>query len=180
MKYTGKVWKFGDKISTDLMMPGFAVLAKPGISEQEASKSCMIANRPGWAEQVQKGDVIVAGENFGCGSSRPAPRMLRALGISVVVAESISRLFFRNSIHLGFPILICKGVSQLFEEGDTAEVDLESGEVKNVSKGTTVTGEALPKDSPPYQILTAGGLDPFLKEIVEKMKAGKPVSHIGE
>ena len=161
-------------------MPGFAVLAKPGISEQEASKSCMIANRPGWAEQVQKGDVIVAGENFGCGSSRPAPRMLRALGISVVVAESISRLFFRNSIHLGFPILICKGVSQLFEEGDTAEVDLESGEVKNVSKGTTVTGEALPKDSPPYQILTAGGLDPFLKEIVEKMKAGKPVSHIGE
>ena len=97
MIYKGRVWKFGDKISTDLMMPGFAVLTKPGISDEAAAKFCMIANRPGWAQQVQKGDIIVAGQNFGCGSSRPGQRMLRALGIPVVVAESTSRLFFRNS-----------------------------------------------------------------------------------
>ena len=177
MLYTGRVWKFGDKISTDLMMPGFAVLAKPGISEEEAAKSCMLANRPGWAEQVQKGDIIVAGKNFGCGSSRPAPRMLRALGISVAVADSTSRLFFRNSIHLGFPVLICEGVSKVFDEGDTAEVNVETGEIKNLTKGTKIQGEALPKDSPPYEILRAGGLDPFLKDVLERKKAGKSITH---
>ena len=173
MLYTGKVWKFGDKISTDLMMPGAAVLARPGIKDEDAAKFCMIANRPGWAQQVQPGDIIVAGSNFGCGSSRPAPRLLRALGISVVVADSVSRLFFRNSIHLGFPTLLCPGVSEAFEEGDTAEVNVETGEVKNLTKGTVIQGEALPKDSPPYQILKAGGLDPFLEEVVRKMKAAK-------
>ncbi len=177
MKYTGKVWKFGDKISTDLMMPGFAVLTKPGISDEEASKFCMMANRPGWAQQVQKGDILVGGRNFGCGSSRPAQRMFKALGIPVVVADSTSRLFFRNSIHTGYPVLICPGVSDAFEEGDTAEVDLETGEVKNLTKGTSLKGEALPKGSPPDEILKAGGLEPFLKEVLEKMKAGKPITH---
>ena len=173
MRYTGKVWKFGDKISTDVMMPGFAVLAKPGISDEEASKFCMTANRPGWAQQVQPGDIIVAGNNFGCGSSRPAQRLLRALGISVVVADSTSRLFFRNCINTGYPVLMCEGVSQLFEEGDTADVHLETGEVKNLTRGTTIQGEALPKDSPPFQILAAGGLDSFLEDAVKKMKAGQ-------
>ena len=177
MIFTGRVWKFGDKLSTDLMMPGFAVLTKPGISDEEAAKFCMTANRPGWAQQVQKGDIIVAGQNFGCGSSRPAQRMLRALGISVVVAESTSRLFFRNSIHTGYPVIMCPGVSQEFEEGDTAEVDLETGEVKNLTRGTALQGEALPRGSPPDQILRAGGLEPFLKEVLKKMKAGEPITH---
>ena len=177
MIYKGRVWKFGDKISTDLMMPGFAVLTKPGISDEEAAKFCMIANRPGWAQQVQKGDIIVAGQNFGCGSSRPGQRMLRALGIPVVVAESTSRLFFRNSIHTAYPVLLCPGVSRAFEEGDKAEVDLETGEVKNLTKGTSLFGEALPKGSPPDQILKAGGLEPFLKEVLERMKAGEPITH---
>ena len=180
MRYTGKVWKFGDKISTDLMMPGYAVLAKPGISEEEASKFCMIANRPGWAQQVAQGDIIVAGQNFGCGSSRPAQRLLRALGISVVVADSTSRLFFRNCIHSGFPVLICPGVSQAFHEGDTAEVNLETGQVKNLSTGSHVQGEALAQDSPPYQILKAGGLDPFLNDVLKGIKEGRVPSHRGE
>jgi len=174
MHYQGRVWKFGDNISTDLIMPGSQVLANPLLSDEEAAKFCMWANRPGWAQQVQRGDIIVAGRNFGCGSSRPAPRMLKALGISVVVADSIARLFFRNSIHLGFPVLICPGVSQAFEEGDIAEVDLETGQVRNLTRGTVLQGEALPKDSPPYQILKAGGLEPFLKEAVARLKGQNP------
>ena len=171
MIYTGKVWKFGNNISTDLMMPGAAVLAKPGIEDTEAAKFCMVANRPGWAKQVQPGDIIVAGSNFGCGSSRPAPRLLRALGISVVVANSVARLFFRNSIHLGFPILICPNVNETFEEGDTAEINVQTGTVKNLTNSLLLQGEALPKDSPPYQILEAGGLTPFLEAVVRKMNA---------
>ena len=170
MRYQGRVWKFGDKVSTDLMMPGSKVLARPGISDQEAAKFCMWANRPGWAEQVQRGDIVVAGANWGCGSSRPAARLLKALGIAVVVADSMSRLFFRNAVNIGFPVLICPGVSQAFEEGETADVDLETGEVRNLTRGTSLRGEALPPDSPPFQILKAGGLDPFLEEAVKRMR----------
>jgi 3-isopropylmalate/(R)-2-methylmalate dehydratase small subunit len=163
VRFRGRVWKFGDNISTDLMMPGSKVLARPGITDQEAAQFCMEANRPGWAQQVTLGDIIVAGRNFGCGSSRPAARLLKALGISCVVADSIARLFFRNSIHIGFPVLICPGVSRIFQEGDIAEVDIETGRVRNLTRGVEVQGEPLPKDSPPYQILMAGGLDPYLK-----------------
>ena len=172
MQYKGKVWKFGDKLSTDLMMPGTKILAKPGISDQEASRFAMEANRPGWAEQVQPGDIIVAGSNFGCGSSRPAARMLKALGISVVVADSMSRLFFRNSVNVGFPVLICPGVSAAFEEGDAADVDLETGKVQNLTRGTSLHGEALAPDSPPFQILAAGGLETLLKQTVAEMQKG--------
>ena len=171
MRYQGKVWKFGDNLSTDLMMPGSKVLARPGISDQEASQFAMGTNRPGWAEQVQDGDIIVAGTNFGCGSSRPAGRLLKTLGISVVVADSMSRLFFRNAVHQGFAVLICPGVSDTFEEGNMADVDLETGQIVNTTTGVKLQGEALPQDSPPSQILRAGGLEPFLKETVAQMKA---------
>jgi 3-isopropylmalate/(R)-2-methylmalate dehydratase small subunit len=168
MIFKGKVWKFGDNISTDLMMPGALILTRPGITPEEASQYCMNANRPGWAQQVERGDIIVAGRNWGCGSSRPAARLIKALGISVVVAESMSRLFFRNAINIGLPVLICRGVSEAFEEGDIAEVDMESGEVKNLTRGTTLKGDALPADSPPMQILRAGGLDELLQREIKK------------
>lgn len=173
MRFQGKVWKFGDNISTDLMMPGSRVLARPGISDKEAAQFCMEANRPGWAQQVKPGDIIVAGRNFGCGSSRPAARMLKALDIACVVADSTSRLFFRNSIHIGFPVLICPGVSKAFDEGDIAEVDVESGRIRNLTKGVELQAEPLPKDSPPYQILMAGGLDNYLKA---RLSQGKTAS----
>jgi len=169
MIYTGKVWKFGDNISTDIIMPS-SVTFTNGISDKDASKYTMISIRPDWAVQVQKGDIIVAGKNFGCGSGRPAPRMFKALGISVVIANSTARLFFRNSIHLGFPTIICQGVSQAFEEGDIAKVNVETGIVKNLTKNTTIQGEALPKDSPPYQIFMAGGIESFIKEELQKTK----------
>ena len=156
------------------MMPGSAVLARPGLSDEEAARFTMMAIRPGWSDQVESGDIIVAGKNFGCGSSRPAQRLLLTLGITVVVADSVSRLFFRNCIHSGFPVLICPGVSRTFDEGDTAEVNIETGDVRNLSKGSALQGEALSKDSPPYQILMAGGLDPFLREVVRKMTSARP------
>ncbi len=164
MIFEGEVWKFGDSISTDLMMPGSDVLARPEISDEEAAKYCMQANRPGWAAQVRKGDIVIGGRNWGCGSSRSAARLFKALGISVVVADSMSRLFFRNAVNIGLPVLICSGVSEAFKEGDQARVNMETGEITNLSKESNLQGEALPADSPPMQILKAGGLDAFMRQ----------------
>lgn len=160
MIFEGKVWKFGDNINTDLIMPVRAVqMYKSQNSPQEiASQFCMSTNRPGWAQQVQVGDIVIAGTNWGCGSSRPVSRMIKALGISVIVAESIARLFFRNSINIGLPALTCVGIVAAFDEGEIARVNIETGEVNNLSRGITIQGEALPADSPPMQILKAGGL----------------------
>jgi 3-isopropylmalate/(R)-2-methylmalate dehydratase small subunit len=172
MIFEGKVWKFGDSISTDLMMPGSEILTRPGISDEEAAKFCMHANRPGWAKQVQKGDIVVGGRNWGCGSSRPAARLFKALGIGVIVADSMARIFFRNAVNIGMAVLVCNGVSEAFEEGDQALVNLETGEVSNLSKGLKLQGEALPMDSPPMQILRAGGLDAFMREEEASAQAG--------
>ncbi|MBU1206702.1 MAG: 3-isopropylmalate dehydratase [Proteobacteria bacterium] len=167
--FTGRVWMFGDNINTDLMMPGSQVLSQPGISDKEAARYCMSANRPGWAEQVKEGDIIIAGRNWGCGSSRPAARLFKALGIGVILADSMSRLFFRNSVNIGLPVLICAACSAAFEEGDQARVDMETGKVTNLTKGKTIQGEALAADSPPAQILKAGGLRKLLqKELAEE------------
>lgn len=164
----GRVWKFGDSINTDLMMPGTEVLSQPGISDKEAAKYCMAANRPGWATQVQKGDIIIAGRNWGCGSSRPAARLFKALGIGVIVAESMARIFFRNAINIGLPVLICPGCAEAFTEGERARVNLDTGEVMNLNNGRLLKGEALPADSPPGQILRAGGLKKLMEQEKEE------------
>ena len=165
----GRVWKFGDNISTDLIIPT-EVLTTALMGEwDKAVTHCMKANRPGWAMQVQRGDIIVGGINFGCGSSRPGPRVIQAIGISVVVVESMSRLFFRNAVNIGLPVMLCKKVTKLFEEGDIGRVNMETGEVVNVTEGGSVQGEALPADSPPMQILQVGGLIKFWeKEQVDR------------
>jgi 3-isopropylmalate/(R)-2-methylmalate dehydratase small subunit len=160
----GKVWKFGDNMNTDLMMPGQDVIARPGITDEEAARHCMSAIRPGWTSHVNRGDIIVAGRNWGCGSSRPAARLFKALGIGVIVADSITRVFFRNAVNTGLPVLICEGVSEFLDEGDTAQINMEQGEVTNLTTGKSLTGEALPPDSPPFQILNAGGLMSFMEQ----------------
>jgi len=169
----GKVWKFGDRISTDLMMPGSLVLARPGITDEEAAQYCMSANRPGWAQQVKRCDIIVAGQNFGCGSSRNAAGVLKTLGISAVLAESTSRIFLRNAINSGLPVMWCKGISEAVEEGDELEVDMASGRIRNLSKATEIRGDAWPEDSPPMQILRAGGFHEFLKGEMAKRAANR-------
>src|SRR5215469_13737472 len=114
---TGRVWKFGDNINTDLMLPGPLLTA----SEAQQKRAVFSANRPGWVDQVHAGDVLIGGRNFGTGSSRPAARSLRNLAIGCLLAESINGLFFRNAVSFGFVALECPGVSAAFEEGHTAE-----------------------------------------------------------
>ncbi|MGD9890547.1 MAG: 3-isopropylmalate dehydratase [Dehalococcoidia bacterium] len=169
--YTGKVWKFGDKVSTDLMVPGSKVLAKPGISPEEAASYCMSANRPGWSAEVQPGDMLVAGINFGCGSSRNGSAPLKVLGISCVLAESVSRIHLRNAINTGLATLVCPGIQDFVEEGDQLRVDIVTGTVENLTRGGSLQAEAWPEDSPPFQILMAGGFDEFFKQKLRE--AGK-------
>ncbi len=154
----GKVWKFGDNVTTDYLMPGFT----RGTTPEERASFCMRANRPEFAGQVKPGDVIVAGKNFGCGSSRPAAVNLITLGVGCVLAESFGRIFFRNSIGLGFPVLICKGVQEAFNEGDLIRVDFERGEIRNVSSGKILKAEPLPEIA--VKILSEGGVVALLKK----------------
>ncbi len=160
----GKVWKFGDNISTDLMFPNLAF----NVPDSEKPHYCMNANRPGWSAQVHKGDIFVAGRNLGCGSSRSAPRVLRDLGLACAIAESTSRLFLRNSINLGWPTLICPGIAAIVAEDDELEVNVATGEVRNISNGKTAQAEGFPDDSPPAQIMRAGGLEPFLRQVLSQ------------
>ena len=158
MKLKGKVWRFGDDINTDLMYPGFV----KSLTEEEQPKYCMNANRPGWAEQVEPGDILVAGRNFGCGSSRPAAKSLKSLGLSCVLSDSINGLFLRNAVNFGLPTLSFEGAAKMFEEGDTAEVDFRTGHVKNMKTGETRTARPLPEKL--IAIVESGGLVPLLKK----------------
>jgi 3-isopropylmalate/(R)-2-methylmalate dehydratase small subunit len=161
----GRVWKFGDNISTDLMMPGSITYpAEAGqMTPAETVPYCMSANRPGWAAEVHAGDILVAGRNFGAGSSRPAYLPLQAAGIQAVLAESAARLFYRNAINGGLVVLSCPGITALAEEGDEIEVDLVNGIVRKVGGAGELRFPPMPADSPPRQVLEAGGLIPFLR-----------------
>ena len=161
----GRVWKFGDKISTDFLVPGTRVLANPDLTPEEAAKFCMEANRPGWADnEVQPGDIVVGGINFGCGSSRNGSAPLIILGVSVVLAESIARIHLRNAVNTGLPTLVAPGITELVEEGQTLEVNITSGEVKNMETGASMGAQAWAEGTPPYDILMAGGLDAYMDE----------------
>jgi 3-isopropylmalate/(R)-2-methylmalate dehydratase small subunit len=153
----GKVWKFGDNISTDYMSPSF------GMEESwERRKKSVLHIHKVFTEECQPGDVIVAGKNFGCGSSREsAPLNLKRLGIGCVVAESFGRIFFRNCMAIALPILACKGVSEIFEEGDQLELDFEYSVVKNLTKGNELKGPQLPADL--VDIIRKGGILAFLR-----------------
>lgn len=168
MLLRGRVWKFGDNISTDLMMPNIAF----NVPDQEKPRYCMNANRPGWSAQVRRGDIFVAGRNLGCGSSRSASRVLRDLGLACAIADSASRLFLRNSINVGWPTLICAGISGIVEEGDELEVCVDSGEVQNLTNGRRLQAEGYPEDSPPAQIMRAGGLEPYLRSVLAQRRSG--------
>jgi len=157
----GKVWKFGDDIRKSFTAPGFS--RHQGSSPKEEAMFGMRSNRPGWAEKVKECDLIVAGQNFGCGSSRmEAPKNLVTLRISGVVAESFGRIFFRNCVASGLPVLICKGVSECFEEGDMARVDYRRGLITNCRTGKQLKANALPEMA--LRMLEAGGLIPLLKK----------------
>ena len=153
----GRVWVFGDNIDTDTIFPA-RVFTEP---DHVKVKACMESIRPGWSSMVSPGDIIVAGSNFGTGSSRPASLVLKMVGISAVVAESIFGVFLRNSINYGLPALECPGVTSVFSEGDIGEVDLEGFIVRNLSRDQEVRCKPLPRIA--LEILESGGLINYLR-----------------
>lgn len=154
--HTGRVWKFGDLINTDLIMPSKAFR----MPKAEQHTLCFEAVRPGWAKAVRPGDIIVAGENFGMGSSRPIGEVMRACGIVALVAESINGLALRTCVNSSLPAINCSGVSKLFEDGDIARVDFLTGKVENVTRGTSI--QTHPLAPPLAEIVIAGGVIPML------------------
>lgn len=157
----GRVWKFGDNVNTDLMAP-WDTIGQPW----EEIRRLVLHTRPEFAEQVQPGDVIVAGRNWGCGSSREqAPQNLKSLGIAAVVAESFGRIYFRNSIAIAFPHLACPGVAVAFEDGDEIEIELETARIRNLSRGTQLRGQ--PYTPEMLEIVEKGGLMALLKGRLE-------------
>ncbi len=153
----GRVWKFGDNINTDLMLPG-SLLHAP---EEEQMKSVFSSHRPGWLAAMRKGDIIIGGRNYGMGSARPAARSLRNIGIACLVADSINGLFFRSAVNFGFVTLECPGVSSAFSEGDTAEISLEDFTVSNKITGTILKALIIPEQL--LNLMCGGGIFPLLE-----------------
>lgn len=154
-----KAWVFGDNISTDLIIPGRYLIER---DPESLSEHAMEGADPEFSEEVQDGDIIVGGKNFGCGSSREhAPIALKAAGISGILAESFARIFYRNSINQGILVLSCEGIRDNFETGDEIEVDWESGEIKNLTSDETFEADPLP--SLLGDIVKSGGLLEHLK-----------------
>lgn len=155
----GKVWKFGDHIDTDVIIPARYLNSSDPL---ELAIHCMEDADPQFAQKVKPGDIIVAGENFGCGSSREhAPIAIKAAGVSCVVAKSFARIFYRNSFNTGLPIVECpEGVDKI-QEGDEVEVDLEKGIVRNLIRGEVYTFSPIP----PFmqELLRIGGLLEYVK-----------------
>ncbi|HIZ06824.1 MAG TPA: 3-isopropylmalate dehydratase small subunit [Candidatus Eubacterium avistercoris] len=154
----GKVWMFGDEINTDLIFPHSAFRSSP----EEQCRLCMSDNRPGWSGQVQKGDILIAGKNFGTGSSRPGAVVLKRLGLAGMAAESFNGLFFRNCIAYGFPALTVPGITKAFAEGDEAQIDFGKGTVTNLRTGEVFTGHKLAVEM--LEILEADGIEGVLKQ----------------
>lgn len=144
---------FGANINTDLIAPHKAMIAP---TREERLALVFSANRPGWSAKVQFGDLIVAGENFGAGSGRPAARFLRELGIAGVVAESIAGLFLRNAVNSGLPVLECPDIVAAVREGEVLQVDFGSGAVAPTDQRFTLHGRGLPSEL--LEIVEAGGV----------------------
>jgi 3-isopropylmalate/(R)-2-methylmalate dehydratase small subunit len=149
----GKAWKFGDGIDTDIIIPARYLI----LPLEEMKEKTTEPLRSGFAAEFEPGGLIVAGKNFGCGSSREqAPAVLKALGVSAIVADSFARIFFRNAINLGVPLVECPGISRQIEEGDTVEVDLSEGKIRVIGQGAEFVGSVLPDFL--LEILEDGGL----------------------
>lgn len=156
----GKAWKFGHDIDTDAIIPArYLNQSEP----EHLAAHCMEDADAEFAQKVQAGDIIVAGKNFGCGSSREhAPISIKAAKVKAVIAENYGRIFYRNALNIGMPILECPEAVAGIENGDEVEVDLISGMIKNVTKGTSF--EARPFPAFMQELIKAGGLIPYVKE----------------
>ena len=157
---TGKVFKYGDNVDTDVIIPARYLNAP---SPAELAKHCMEDIDPAFAAVSHEGDVMVGGWNFGCGSSREhAPIAIQACGVSCVIAASFARIFYRNAINIGFPILECPEAAAAIRSGDTVSVDFDTGVITDETTGETFRAAAFP----PFirNIISHGGLLPYLKD----------------
>ena len=155
----GKAFKFGDNISTDHIIPGRLLHLRSNLPE--LAKHVLEDADPTFAQRVKKGDFVVGGKNFGLGSSREhAPLVIKMAGVSAILAKSVARIFFRNAINLGLPVLICDTAS--IEDGDELEVDLESGQIKNLTSGVELSFGKMPEIM--LRILDEGGLINYIKK----------------
>ena len=140
MKALGKVFKYGDNVDTDVIIPARYLNSS---DPAELATHCMEDIDKDFVNQVKKGDIIVAEKNFGCGSSREhAPIAIKASGVSCVIAETFARIFYRNSINIGLPIIECKEAFERIEAGDEVEIDFDSGIITNKTKGESYKGQA--------------------------------------
>ncbi len=143
MLIRGKVYKFASNINTDVIYPGKYLSIT--TDREEMAKHCFEAAYPEFLENAKKGDIIVSGKNFGCGSSREqAATCLKYFGIGAVVAESFARIFYRNAINLALPVIIAPGISQKIEHNDTIEINLETGIIKNMRTTEIIKANRLP------------------------------------
>ncbi|MBP1534757.1 MAG: 3-isopropylmalate dehydratase small subunit [Ruminococcus sp.] len=142
MKACGKVHKYGDNVDTDVIIPARYLNT---ADMQELAKHCMEDIDIDFAKNVKKGDIMVAKANFGCGSSREhAPASIKASGIDCVIAKSFARIFYRNAINIGLPIIECEEASEKIENGDEVEIDFDTGVITNKTKGETYQGQSFP------------------------------------
>lgn len=163
---TAKAFVYGKNIDTDQIYPGrFLELVKP----EDIAKHCLEGADPTFVERMNPGDIVVAATNFGCGSSREhAAITLSNAGVSVVLAESFARIFFRNAINLALPLMVVPGISENVKDEDVLEVNLETGVVVNKTTGVTLQGEKITEYA--MNILESGGIKPLFKKKTEQMQ----------
>lgn len=150
MKANGTVHKYGDNVDTDVIIPARYLNSSDGM---ELAQHCMEDIDKEFKDRVKKGDIIVANKNFGCGSSREhAPLAIKCAGVSCVIAETFARIFYRNAINIGLPIIECKEAAQGIDAFDEVEIDFDSGIIYNKTKGTQFQGQSFP---------------PFMQKIIE-------------
>jgi len=159
MKIDGRVWKFGDHVDTDLIIPARYL----NVSDKdELAKHCFSDLRPEFIKEVGVGDIVVAGVNFGCGSSREqAPLAMKAAGVGAVIAKSYARIFYRNAFNIGLPILESDEASEQIREGDRVSIDLTTGAIVELSNGKCFSARPIPDFM--RAILKSGGLVNYLK-----------------
>ena len=164
MKANGHVFKYGDNIDTDVIIPARYLNATKG---EELALHCMEDIDKEFVKKVQKGDIMVANKNFGCGSSREhAPLALKCAGISCVVAETFARIFFRKAINIGLPILECPEAAKAIQAGDEVEVDFDTGVITDKTTGESFTSQPFPEFM--QKIITAGGLLNYITKTAAK------------
>lgn len=160
MKASGTVFKYGDNVDTDVIIPARYLNSS---DPQELAQHCMEDIDQEFVGNVKKGDLIVADKNFGCGSSREhAPLAIKASGVSCVIAETFARIFYRNAINIGLPIIECPQAAKGIESGDEVEVDFDSGMIYNHTKGTQYQGQAFPAFM--QKIIAAEGLVNYINQ----------------